>query len=45
MLFSNFGIVNSTFDNEGTTVDMMMGEGKQVRECKIKTYEFFQISF
>jgi hypothetical protein len=45
LIFSNFGIANSNFDNKGQSVDALFGEGKDKRELPITGYEIYQIIF
>ena len=45
LIFSNFGIANSNFDNKNQSVDALFGEGKDKRELPIAGYEIYQIIF
>jgi hypothetical protein len=45
IVFSNFGIANSFFDNKGQTVDALFGEGKDKRELPIEGYEIYQLMY
>lgn len=42
-VFSNFGIANSFFNNMGSGVNDLLGEGPAVREVAIVNFEVFKI--
>ena len=43
-VFSNFGIANGFYNPQGSTVDDILGEGKE-REVKIVGYEVHKVLF
>lgn len=45
LIFSNFGIPNTSFDHKGNSVDALFGEGNNKRELPISSYEIYQIIF
>jgi hypothetical protein len=45
VVFSNFGIANSYFENNHQTVDVLFGEGKEGKELPISGYEIYQLVF
>ena len=47
IVFSNLGVLNAYFNDKekGVKVGEFLGEGEGVREAKLETYEFYQLSF
>ena len=48
MVFSNFGIVNSFYENKGDKVTDLLGTpltGEKDREAKFETYEMYSLKF
>jgi hypothetical protein len=44
-VFSNFGIANSYFNPNGSTVNDLLGQGKDTRDVKILGFEIHQVIF
>ena len=44
-IFSNLGVNNGFFDSRNLGVDVLLGEGPNIREVGLVTYEIFQVFF